>query len=48
MLYTSENSSLAYLEALVHFERSNMPARLFVMQLEVDEAATIYTPPDEE
>src|SRR3982750_3375345 len=48
MLYTSENSSLAYLESLVHFERSRMPPRLFIMMVEVDATANIYTFPDTE
>ena len=48
MLYTSENSSLAYLESLVHFERSCMPPRLFIMMLEVDSTAIVYTFPDAE
>lgn len=48
MLYTSENSSLAYLESLVHFDRSRMPPRLFIMMLELDSAAKIYSLPDAE
>ena len=48
MLYTSENSSLAYLESLVHFERSRMPPHLFIMMLEVDSTANVYTFPDAE
>jgi RES domain-containing protein len=35
MLYTSENSSLAYLESLVHFDVENLPSRLFIMHLQL-------------
>jgi RES domain-containing protein len=35
MLYTSMNSSLAYLETLVHFNELNMPSRLYITQLEL-------------
>lgn len=35
MLYTSENSSLAYLENLVHFDESIVPADLFIIRLEI-------------
>lgn len=48
MLYTSENSSLAYLESLVHFDRSCTPPRLFIMQLEIDSASPKYSLPDAE
>jgi RES domain-containing protein len=37
MLYTSINSSLAYLETLVHFNQINMPPGLYVTQMEIDE-----------
>src|ERR1700733_2761490 len=37
MLYTSMNSSLAYLETLVHFNEINMPPGLYITQLELDE-----------
>jgi RES domain-containing protein len=37
MLYTSMNSSLAYLETLVHFNEFNMPPGLFITKLEFDE-----------
>ena len=46
MLYTSETSSLAYLESLVHFDKLLMPPKLFIMELEVDDAAPIYVFPD--
>jgi RES domain-containing protein len=34
MLYTSENSSLAYLESLVHFGE-DIPPNLYIMRLEI-------------
>jgi RES domain-containing protein len=46
MLYTSENSSLAYLESLVHFDRFCMPPCLFIMQLDMDATSPVYTLPD--
>jgi RES domain-containing protein len=48
MLYTSENSSLAYLESLVHFDVENLPSRLFIMHLQLVENIDIYTLPDKE
>lgn len=48
MLYTSENSSLAYLESLVHFEGSLPPPHLFIMQMDLDDAAPVYTLPDDQ
>jgi RES domain-containing protein len=47
MLYTSENSSLAYLENLVHFEPENAPPNLYIMCIELKvKEALIYTLPD--
>lgn len=47
MLYTSENSSLAYLENLVHFNEINMPPRLFITAIELGiEPGLIYELPD--
>ena len=46
MLYTSENSSLAMLETLVHFDDSDTPKNLYIVHLELDNAAPIYTLPD--
>jgi RES domain-containing protein len=46
MLYTSENSSLAYLECLVHFDAVDFPPSLHIMQLEMDDSGPIYTLPD--
>jgi len=46
MLYTSENSSLAYLESLVHFDPENIPPQLFIMRLELScPEKLIYTLP---
>jgi RES domain-containing protein len=42
LLYTSENSSLAYLESLVHFEEADYPPNLFIVKIEVDKKAPIY------
>ena len=43
MLYTSENSSLALLENLVHFDKSLMPPNLYIMHLEIEDTAGIFT-----
>ena len=43
MLYTSETSSLAYLETLVHFDKILIPPQLYMVQLEVNNASPIYT-----
>ena len=48
MLYTSENSSLAYLESLVHFDVEDLPSRLFLMHLELSPNLDIYTLQDVE
>jgi len=47
LLYTSMNSSLAILESLVHFDESELPPRMFIMHIEVDESAIIYSLPDQ-
>jgi RES domain-containing protein len=43
MLYTSQTSSLAYLETLVHFDDTIYPPHLFIMEIEVDDSASIHT-----
>ena len=43
MLYTSENSSLAYLENLVHFNESVYPPNLYIIELEVDDKEPVFT-----
>ena len=48
MLYTSENSSLALLEALVHFDKSDCPPHLHIMHLNIDDSSPVYTIPDSE
>jgi RES domain-containing protein len=48
LLYTSENSSLALLENLVHQDESELPPKLFITQLEIKRANLIYTLPDTE
>lgn len=49
MLYTSENSSLAFLENLVHFEADNLPPELFIMKIELQmNDSLIYTLPEED
>lgn len=46
MLYTSENSSLAYLENLVYFEPDNTPSNLFIVSIDLKAAdSLIYTLP---
>jgi len=44
MLYTSVNSSLAYLETLVHFSELNSPPGLYFAQIEVDETIINQVP----
>ncbi|MDP4251929.1 MAG: RES family NAD+ phosphorylase [Bacteroidota bacterium] len=46
MLYCSENSSLALLEKLVHFDQGEMPPRLYVVELELSDKAPLYTLPE--
>lgn len=46
MLYTSENSSLAYLENLVYFEQENTPASLVISSIDLKAAdSLIYSLP---
>jgi hypothetical protein len=46
MLYTSENRSLALLEALVHFEEEDTPPDMYIISIEIAEKAPIYNFPD--
>jgi RES domain-containing protein len=46
MLYTSENSSLAYLETLVHFDETDYPPNLFIVKIEVDDKPPIHLLPE--
>lgn len=48
MLYTSETSSLAYLENLVHFDKILIPPQLYIVQLELHDASPISTLADAE
>ncbi len=43
MLYTSENSSLAYLETLAHTEKHFLPEDLFIVTIVINDKAPIYT-----
>src|SRR5829696_3648953 len=42
MLYTSENSSLAYLESLVHFDEMLHPPNLYIIKIEILANAPTY------
>jgi len=47
MLYTSMNSSLAYLENLVHFDESYFPPGLFIAAIQIpDDKKLVYQLPD--
>lgn len=48
VLYASMNSSLAILESLVHFDESELPPRMFIMHIEIDEMVAIYQYPDKD
>ncbi len=48
MLYTSENSSLALLESLVHFDEGETPPQLYSIELEIPDNAPVYMLPDSE
>jgi RES domain-containing protein len=48
MLYTSENSSLAYLETLVHVDPATFPPSFVISQLEIVKDAPVYVVPDSE
>ncbi|MEO9144386.1 MAG: RES family NAD+ phosphorylase [Ginsengibacter sp.] len=45
-LYTSENEALAMLEILVNVELTELPPKMFVMTISVDDNAPIYKVPD--
>ena len=49
MLYTSINSSLAYLENLVHFDESDLPPDLYIVAIEIKSPnKLVYQLPDNE
>ena len=45
LLYTSVNSSLAFLENLVHFNETEIPPSLYVATIEINDDALIYQLP---
>jgi RES domain-containing protein len=47
MLYTSINSSLAYLENLVHFDETDVPPNLHIVEIEIIDDSFIYQLPDD-
>jgi RES domain-containing protein len=46
MVYTSENSSLAFLEVLVHLDESELPPDLYIMELSFPDNAPVLNVPD--
>jgi RES domain-containing protein len=48
MLYTSESSSLAYLETLVHFEETDCIPNLFIIKIKIADKAPLYTLKEDE
>lgn len=46
MLYASENSSLAYLENLVHFDETDVPPDLHIIEIEIADDSKYYLFPD--
>jgi|SRR5882724_5730794 len=48
MVYASDNSSLAFLESLVHQDESELPPHLYIGAIQLDESTVIHTIPDSE
>jgi RES domain-containing protein len=48
ILYTSENSSLAFLEYIVPFDQDIMPPQLYIMEIGIKDDKLIYEPADSE
>ena len=48
MLYTSENSSLAFLEYIVPFDQDNMPPQTYIMEILIKDDKLIYEPAETE
>src|SRR5664279_4485335 len=48
ILYTSENSSLAYLEYIVPLDQDIMPPQLYIMEIGIKVDKLIYTLPEKE
>lgn len=46
MVYTSINSSLAYLENLVHFDEPDFPPNLYIAEIRIEKDELIYELPD--
>lgn len=46
VLYSSENSSLAFLENLVHFDMEEIPEDLYIMEIRITNEDLIYLIPD--
>lgn len=46
VLYTSENSSLAFLENLVHFDAEETPDDLYIIDIKIQDERLIYLVPD--
>jgi RES domain-containing protein len=46
VLYTSENSSLAFLENLVHFDLEETPEELYIMKISIEDESLIFQIPD--
>lgn len=46
VLYTSENSSLAFLENLVHFDAEETPDDLYIIDIKIQDERLIYHVPD--
>ena len=45
-LYTSENSSLAFLENLVHFDLEETPEDLYILEIKIKKEELIFQIPD--
>ena len=48
MLYTSENSSLTFLEYIVPFDQDIMPPQLYIMEIGIKDDKLIYALPEKE
>jgi RES domain-containing protein len=48
MLYTSENSSLAFLEYIVPFDQDIMPPQTYIMEILIKDDKLIYEPAETE
>lgn len=46
VLYTSENSSLAFLENLVHFDLEEIPEHLYILEIKIKKEELIFQIPD--